>query len=192
MLQRNPSDIVRQASTSSIVWGILLIVLGVVVVGFPVHTAFAVSVVIAWTLVLVGVVQLIIGFQAHRAGTLVWKLLVGLAYICFGVYLRAHATLGVVSLALLLATLFLIAGIFDIVMFFQMRATQGSIWVLIDGIVTLLLGLVIYRHWPSGSAWVLGTLVGISMIVNGFTRVMLSMVVRRATAAGSSSLRNAA
>ena len=192
MLQRNPSDIVRQASTSSIVWGILLIVLGIVVVGFPVHTAFAVSVVIAWTLVLVGVVQLIIGFQAHRAGTLVWKLLVGLAYICFGVYLRAHPTLGVVSLALLLATLFLIAGIFDIVMFFQMRATQGSIWVLIDGIVTLLLGLVIYRHWPSGSAWVLGTLVGISMIVNGFTRVMLSMVVRRATAAGSSSLRNAA
>ena len=52
MLQRNPSDIVRQASTSSIVWGILLIVLGILVVGFPVHTAFAVSVVIAWTLVL--------------------------------------------------------------------------------------------------------------------------------------------
>lgn len=188
MLQRDPSDIARQASTSSIVWGILLIILGIVVVGFPVHAAVAVSVVIAWIIVLVGVVHLIIAFQAHRAGSLVWKLLVGLAYVFFGVYLIAHPALGVVSLTLLLASLLLIAGVFDIVMFFQMRTTQGSIWVLIDGIVTLLLGLMIYRHWPSSSAWVLGTLVGISMIVNGFTRVMLSIAVRRATAAGSSSL----
>jgi uncharacterized membrane protein HdeD (DUF308 family) len=188
MLQRNRSDIVRQASTSSIVWGILLIILGIVVVGFPVHTAVAVSVLIAWIIVLVGVVQLIIAFQAHRAGSLVWKLLLGLAYICFGVYLIAHPMLGVVSLALLLATLLLIAGSLDIVLFFQMRSMQGSIWVLIDGIVTLLLGLLIFRHWPSGSAWAIGTLVGISMIVDGFTRVMLSMAVRRATTAGPSSL----
>jgi len=55
--------------------------------------------------------------------------------------------------------------------------------VLIDGIVTLLLGLMIYLQWPSSSAWVIGTLVGISLIISGVTRVMLSLAVRRATTA---------
>ena len=58
---------------------------------------------------------------------------------------------------------------------------QGSSWVLIDGIITLLLGLMIYRQWPSSSAWAIGTLVGVSMIISGVTRVMLSLAVRKAT-----------
>jgi uncharacterized membrane protein HdeD (DUF308 family) len=66
-------------------------------------------------------------------------------------------------------------------MFFQVRTAQGSGWVLFDGIITLLLGLMIYRQWPSSSAWAIGTLVGVSMIISGVTRVMLSLAVRNAT-----------
>jgi uncharacterized membrane protein HdeD (DUF308 family) len=84
---------------------------------------------------------------------------------------------------LVLASLFLVEGIFDIVLFFRVRSTQSSSWVLIDGIVTLLLGLMIYLQWPSSSAWAIGTLVGVSMIISGVTRVMLSLAVRRAAAA---------
>jgi uncharacterized membrane protein HdeD (DUF308 family) len=47
--------------------------------------------------------------------------------------------------------------------------------VLIDGIITLLLGLMIYRQWPSSSVWAIGILVGVSMITSGFSRVMLSL-----------------
>jgi uncharacterized membrane protein HdeD (DUF308 family) len=63
-----------------------------------------------------------------------------------------------------------------------MRSTQGSTWVLIDGIITLLLGLLIYLQWPSSSIWAVGTLVGVSMIISGITRVMLSFAARKATA----------
>jgi uncharacterized membrane protein HdeD (DUF308 family) len=49
---------------------------------------------------------------------------------------------------------------------------------LLDGIITLLLGLMIYLQWPSSSAWAIGTLVGVSLIVSGVTRVMLSSAVR--------------
>jgi len=52
---------------------------------------------------------------------------------------------------------------------------------LIDGIVTLLLGLMIYSQWPSSSVWAIGMLVGVSMIISGVTRVMLSTAVRKAT-----------
>jgi len=89
----------------------------------------------------------------------------------------------VVSLTLVLASLFLIEGILDIVLFFRMRPLGGSSWVLIDGIITLLLGLMIYMRWPSSSVWAIGTLVGVSMIISGVTRVMLSLAVRKATAA---------
>jgi uncharacterized membrane protein HdeD (DUF308 family) len=52
--------------------------------------------------------------------------------------------------------------------------------VLIDGIITLLLGAMIYMQWPSSSLWAIGTLVGISMIISGLARVMMSLGVRRA------------
>jgi uncharacterized membrane protein HdeD (DUF308 family) len=183
MPQHTPSDVVRQASTWSILWGVSLIVLGMLAIGSPLLAAIAVNVVIAWLVVLAGVVHLIIAFHAHRAGSLIWRLLVGLAYVFIGMYLIAHPALGVASLTLVLASLFLVEGIFDIVLFFRVRSTQGSSWVLIDGIVTLLLGLMIYLQWPSSSAWAIGTLVGVSMIISGVTRVMLSLAVRKAAAA---------
>jgi len=183
MAQNTPADIVRQASTLSIVWGVLLVIFGMVAVASPFLAAMAVNAVIAWLIVLAGVVHLMLAFRAHGAGSMVWKLLVGLAYLFFGVYLILHPVLGVASLTLLLASLFLIEGVLDIILFFQMRPLGGSGWVLLDGIITLLLGLMIYRQWPSSSAWAIGTLVGVSMIISGVTRVMLSLAVRKAATA---------
>ena len=183
-MAQNPAvEMVRHASTWSIVWGVLLILFGMLAIGSPFMAAVAVSVVIAWLIILAGVVHLILAFHAHGAGSLIWKLLVGVAYLFFGVYLIMHPLLGVASLTLVLASLFLIEGILDIVLFFKMRPMRGSSWVLIDGIITLLLGLLIYLQWPVSSIWAIGTLVGVSMIISGITRVMLSLSVRKATAA---------
>ncbi|HXZ32080.1 MAG TPA: DUF308 domain-containing protein [Terriglobales bacterium] len=183
MAQNTPVDIVRQASTLSIVWGVLLIVFGMVAIGSPLLAAVAVNVAIAWLIVLAGVAHLMLALRAHGASSMIWKLLVGLAYLFFGAYLIMHPVLGVASLTLVLASLFLIEGILDIILFFKMRAVGGSSWVLVDGIVTLLLGLMIYVQWPSSSAWAIGILVGVSMIISGVTRVMLSLAVRKATTA---------
>jgi uncharacterized membrane protein HdeD (DUF308 family) len=187
MAQNSPVDVVRQASKASMVWGILLVVFGMVAIGSPFLAAVAVNVAVAWLIVLAGVVHIMLGVRAHGAGSMIWKLLVGLAYLVFGVYLITHPVLGVASLTLLLASLFLIEGILDIVLFFSMRPLGGSSWVLVDGIITLLLGLMIYRQWPSSAAWAIGTLVGVSMIVSGVTRVMLSLAVRQAAGSASSS-----
>src|SRR5215470_7981400 len=151
MALQTPSDIVRHASKWSMVCGVLLIVLGMLAVGSPALAAVAVNAVIAWLIVLAGVVHLFLAFHAHRAGSLLWKLLVGIAYVFFGVYLITHPALGVATLTLVLASLFLVEGIFDIALFFQLRAIGGSVWILVDGIVTLLLGLMIYLQWPSSS-----------------------------------------
>jgi uncharacterized membrane protein HdeD (DUF308 family) len=161
---------------------VLLIIFGMLAIGSPFLAAVAVSVVVGWLIILAGAVHVVLAFHAHGAGSLIWKLLVGIAYLLFGAYLLVHPLLGVASLTLVLASLFLIEGILDIVLFFKMRSTQGSTWVLIDGIITLLLGLLIYLQWPSSSIWAVGTLVGVSMIISGITRVMLSFAARKATA----------
>jgi uncharacterized membrane protein HdeD (DUF308 family) len=176
-------DLLRQASTASILWGVLLIIFGLAAVALPFVAAVALNLAIAWLIILAGVVHLILGFRAHGAGSLIWKLLVGLAYVFFGVYLFTHPVIGVASLTLVLALLFLVEGALDLVLFFRMRPLRGSNWILIDGIVTLALGLMIYMQWPSSAAWAIGTLVGVSLIISGVTRVMLSLAVRKIAAA---------
>jgi uncharacterized membrane protein HdeD (DUF308 family) len=183
MADQSPIHMVRHASTWSIVWGVLLIIAGMLAIGSPMIAAIAVSILLAWLIVFAGVIHLVVAFHGHRAGSIFWKLLVGIAYLCFGGYLLMHPVLGVASLTLVLACLFLVEGVLNIVLFFRMRSVSGSSWVLIDGIITLLLGLMIYLQWPTSSAWAIGTLVGISMIISGVTRVMLSLAVRRAATA---------
>ena len=140
MAQSTPVDSVRQASNASIVWGILLVVFGMVAIALPFLAAVAVSTVVAWLIILAGVVHLMLGVRAHGAGSMIWKVLVGLAYLCFGVYLILHPVLAVASLTLVLASLFLIEGVLNIILFFRMRAMGGSSWVLVDGIITLVVG----------------------------------------------------
>ena len=182
MPQNTPSEIIRQNSIWSILWGVTLVLLGMLAVGSPLLAAVAVNAVVGWLIAFAGVVHLVIAFHAHRAGSLIWRVLVGIAYILFAGYVITHPALGVASLTLLLASLFLVEGVFDIALFFRMRSTQGSSWVLMDGIVTVIVGLLILVHWPSSSAWAIGTLVGVSLIISGVTRVMLSLAVRKATA----------
>jgi uncharacterized membrane protein HdeD (DUF308 family) len=181
MTSQSPASLLRQASGWSIAWGVLLIVFGILAVGSPLLAAVAVNAVIAWLIVLGGVVHLVLAFHARRAGSLIWRLLVGLAYIFIGGYLLTHPLLGVASLTLLLASLFLIEGVLDMVLYAKLRPARGAVWLLFDGLVTLLLSLLIGVHWPSSSAWAIGTLVGVSMIMSGVARVMMSSAVRRLT-----------
>jgi uncharacterized membrane protein HdeD (DUF308 family) len=183
MAQNTPGEMVRHASTVSILWGALLVVLGVMAIGSPFLAAVAVSVTVAWLIVLAGVIHMVLAFRAHSAGSVIWKVLVGLAYLCFGGYLIVHPILGVASLTLVLASLFVIEGVLDFVLFAKMRPLQGSTWVLLDGIVSLLLGAMIYLQWPSSSGWAIGTLVGISLIFSGVARIMISFAARKATGA---------
>ena len=179
---QNSSGLVRRVSTLTILWGVSLICLGVLALASPMLAAVAVNALIGWLIILAGVVHIVVAFHSREAGSVIWRLLVGLAYVAFGGYVIARPTLGVVSLTLLLASLFLVEGIFDIIQFFRAPSALRSTWFLLDGVVTLFLGLMIYMQWPSSSAWAIGTLVGVSLIFSGVTRVMVSLAVRRAAA----------
>jgi uncharacterized membrane protein HdeD (DUF308 family) len=172
-------EVVWQASRRAIFWGVALIVLGMLG-GSLLLGAVSVNLVVAWLIVLAGLVQLITEYRVHRTGSLVWRLMVGFAYVLLGVYLIASPVVAVASLALIVVSLFLFESISNITMFLRLRAIKGSGWVLLDGIVTLILGLMSYMRWPSTAAWAIGVLVSTSLVTRGLTRVMFSLAVHNA------------
>ena len=97
-----------------------------------------------------------------------------------GAYLVAHPGLGLAGFTLALAFFLCAEGVTDVVAYFSTRKHAGnSPWILVDGIITLVLGMMIWKQWPVNSLWVIGTLVGISMVMTGTTRLMMSLAVRK-------------
>lgn len=182
MAQTIPIAVGLAGSTVSILWGALLIVLGVMAIGAPFLAAVAVTAVIAWLIIVAGVVHIVLAFHAQGAGSGVWRALVGLAYLGFGGYMLFHPVVGVASLTLVLASLFVIEGVLNLMLYARTRALRGSSLMLIDAIVTLLLGAMIYLQWPSSSVWAIGILVGVSLMISGATRIGLTLAIRKATA----------
>ena len=85
--------------------------------------------------------------------------------------------LGAVVLTLLLATYFLVAGVFRIVAAAVLHLPNRG-WVLFNGIVTLALGIITWGGWPASSFWVIGLYLGITLILSGFARIMLALALR--------------
>ena len=81
------------------------------------------------------------------------------------------------ALTLFIAAFFMVAGIFRVVAALAIRFPQWG-WTLLNGGVTFLLGALIYRHFPESAIWVIGTLVGVDMLFNGVTWVMLALELR--------------
>jgi uncharacterized membrane protein HdeD (DUF308 family) len=173
------TGISRPGSGTSIVWAVLLIVFGFLAIGLPMGTSLGVVIVIAWLIVLSGGFQFIHAFQSKGAGNIIWKVLVAIAYLIAGIYFLMNPVIGVAGFTLGLAILFVAEGVFDLVAYFQARNAHGSGWILFDGIVTLILGALVWKEWPSSSLWVIGTLVGINLIMTGTTRLMISLAARQ-------------
>jgi uncharacterized membrane protein HdeD (DUF308 family) len=174
---------VRKASGWSMVWGILMFICGILAIAVPLASSVGIVIVLAWLILFAAAFHLVFAFQSHSVGGFLWKLLLAIVYGVAGFYMLTHRLLGVVSLTLLLAIFLVIEGIVEIVLYFNIHGAANAGWVLFDGIVTLILGFLIWRRWPSSSVWVIGTLVGISLIFSGISRFMLSSAVRRVTPA---------
>jgi len=174
----SPSTLLGKSTGFPVGWAILLIVVGFFALALPFEAGIAIAIVVAVLVIVAGIAHLAGSFAARTTGGFFWRLLVGCAYLLAGVYLLLNPKLSLVSLTLALAVLFFVEGIFHIVTYFQVRSSPGSGWLLFDGIVTLILAIMIWRSWPASAVWALGTIVGINLLMSGFTRLMYSRAVR--------------
>ena len=169
----------RRDSKSSIAWAVVLILFGILAIALPYATSFGIVRVLAWLIIFDGVTQVVQAFRAQGGGRAIWKFLVALLYIAGGFYLLVHPTLGLIGLTFVMAVFFFAEGVIELANYISARRKNGSQWLLLHGIASLLLGLVIWRRWPISSLWAIGTLVGIGMIMTGVTRLMMALAVRK-------------
>lgn len=162
-----------RTSASSIVSAILLIVFGFLAILLPAFPSIGIIIMIGSLIVFGGFAQLLHAFQSKGFGHIAWKLLVAACYLVAGFYLFTHPVLGLAGLTLTLAIFFVVLGVADIIAYFSSRKAGGSGWILADGIISLVLGGLIWSRWPAVSLWFIGTLLGISLVLTGITRFMM-------------------
>jgi uncharacterized membrane protein HdeD (DUF308 family) len=162
-------------------FGILLAVCGSAAIIFPpltLLTTFAAAVLLGVVLVVAGIATIVTSFWAGRwSGTAV-QLLIGILYIVVGVMISDTPVRSAMALTLFISAFFIVAGIFRTVAALVVRFPYWG-WAVLNGVITFLAGVVIYRHFPESAIWVLGLLVGLEMLFHGWTWIMLSLAVRR-------------
>jgi len=131
-----------------------------------------------WLLVISGIMHSVHAFRVHPWGGFTRHLLGGVLSLVVGLLIVANPAAGALSLTLLLAEFFMVGGIFRIVAAVSFRF-PGRGWAVLGGLVTLILGIMIWSEWPVSGVWVIGTFVGIDLIFDGWSLVMTGMAARQ-------------
>ena len=176
---RAPSRIIKKVSGWYIAMAVVFIILGFMAIGEPAVAGLAVAVLLGWLLIFGGVTHLIAAFSAGGGGRVIWQVIVAIIYAVGGFYLLTHPLLGLGTLTLLLAGVILAEAVFEFILYFRTRSEGGSAWLLVNALITLLLGALIWVRWPSSSVWAIGTLVGVNLLFTGISRLMFGMTVRK-------------
>jgi len=158
---------------------VVFILLGMLAIIEPGVAGLAVTILVGWLLIFGGVAHLVAAFGGGGAGRVIWQVLIGILYILGGVYFLTHPLLALGTLTLLLAVIILMEAAFEVIAYFRTRREGGSGWLLVNALITLLLGGLIWFHWPSSSVWAIGTLVGVNLLMTGISRLMVGLAARK-------------
>jgi len=174
-----PLGVAKKVTGWYIAAAVLFIVLGMFAIIEPGVAGLGVTLLVGWLLVFGGVTHLVGAFRGGGARHVILQVLIGILYLIGGLYFLMHPLLAIGTLTLLLAGVILAGGVLELIAYFRLKGEGASGWMLFNALVTLLLGGMIWFHWPSSSVWAIGILVGVKMLMTGLTRLMFGLAVRR-------------
>ncbi len=164
--------------------GIVLVIGGTAAIAYPWFTSIGVVIFLGAVLIISGLATIISAFWAGKWSAFMVQILIGLLYVVTGFIITDAPLTSLALLTLMLAGFFVIAGGFRIVTALVEKYPQWG-WYLLNGVVTLMLGLIIFRSFkhlpeePSGVFWIIGLLVGLELLFNGWTWIMLSLAIKK-------------
>ncbi len=161
--------------------GVLLVVCGTAAIVFPLLTVLAsvtITIILGVLLMVGGVATIVAAFYAGRWSGFLVQLLVGILYVVAGFVFAGQPENGLVAVTMFIALSFIVLGTFRTLGSLVLQFPQWG-WALLNGVVTLLAGVIIFRHLPQDALWVPGLLLGLEMLFNGWTWIMLSTAIRR-------------
>lgn len=158
--------------------GVVMVVLGFVALALIPAASLATVLLLGWLMVFSGVVEAIHAFQVRGWGGMFLHLIAGIAGVLIGLLVVTHPVAGALAWTLLFASFFTVVGLFRIIAAIRLKFPHWG-WSVFDGSVTLLLGILLWADWPWSGVWYLGLAVGISLLLRGWSNVMLALAVRR-------------
>lgn len=167
--------------------GILWIVLGALAIVAAGWTTLITVIVLGWLLVFTGIVRIVHAFGVRIREGFFLDLLLGVLRIVVGVLMVAMPGLTAVSLTLLLAAFFCVGGLYRIGFGFATRLGSRA-WIVLNGLISLALGILIFLQWPSSSIWVIGMFVGIDLIFEGWTMIVAGLAIHHLARTGREDL----
>ena len=170
------SQDVKKVSGLVTLWGVLTIILGFLAMGAPLVTGLALAVMIGIAMLVAGLLQTVYAFQAGSVGRGILRLLFGGITILAACAIIGQPGMALATLTLFLAVYFVVDGLTTL--FTSSAVQQGKGLIIFNGIVTLVLGIMIWRGWPVSGAWAIGILVGIRLIFSGMTMLALGSAGR--------------
>ena len=170
---------IRKNSGWLMFMGIVMVILGFI--GLTMEVALTVVSVLyfGFLILLGGVVMLIDAFKAGEWKSKIWHVLIALVYIAAAVVMVTNPAASAVWITLFLASFFVITGVFRLIVGFQSRGDVANWgWIVFAGLVSIVLGGIIFAGWPVSGLWVIGMFVAIELILQGFAMISIARAVR--------------
>jgi uncharacterized membrane protein HdeD (DUF308 family) len=183
-----PSDFlgaIKKHARLALIIGILMVICGVLAIASPLAAGVYVTILVGLMLAFGGIAQCFLAFRAGAFGKGLMIFIVGALTAVAGFFLFNQPLEGLVSITLLLAAYFVVTGIFELISAFQMRPAGGWGLMLFNGVVTLLLGIMIWSQFPLSGVWAVGILFGVKLIMSGWALISIGRSVRGATDASA-------
>ena len=152
-----------------------------IAIGYAVEMTIVSVVFLGWLLIIGGIFEVIHGFSRRQWSGFFINLLAGVLYAVAGGVMIANPALAAVSLTLLIAIILIVAGVFRLIVAFSTPLHHRG-WLILNGAISILLGIMIWNSWPVSGLWVIGLFIGIDMIFDGWTEIMLALTARRLAA----------
>jgi uncharacterized membrane protein HdeD (DUF308 family) len=170
--------------------GSALILLGIVALLTTAANVPRKEIVFAWLVVLSGVVEAVHAFHLRREDRFLLHIVPGIAGLPIGLLIISHPNAGAMVWMLLFSSFLTVIGLFRIVSATRFKFPNWS-WAAFDGIATLLFGVVLWAARPWLAPQFMGLAVGFSLILRGWSSLMLAMGLRSLRPGTSTRLRAA-
>ena len=172
-----PSRFTLEAASWSLQVGIALILLGACALVALTVSKAGTAELSAWIIMLGGLVEVLHAFRVQRSDAFFLHLVPGVAGVPIGLLIAAHPSASAFTWMLLFAAVFTIVGLFRTLSAVRLRFPSWP-WALSDGVITLLLGTVLWAGWTWLGEWFFAFAIGVSLLTRGWAWVMFARHLR--------------
>jgi len=166
----------------TIVSGVILLIAGMFAIASPLVAGLSITIMVGALLAVSGIGQCFLAFKTGAFGKGLLVLIVGVLMTITGFYLMQQPVAGLATLTIILMSYLLATGILETIVAFQLKPADGWGLLLFNGMVTLLLGIMLWRQFPLSGAWAIGVLFGIKMIFSGWAFIFIGRNVKKMVA----------